>query len=421
MMYITNMNRIFTIILFLAVALGVCGRSYSVSEIPNVHLADSTRYVSNPDGILTDAEVARIDDMMRNIRRTSTAEAVVVVVDDIEGGDIDDFATELFGAWGLGKSDVDNGLLILVAKDLRRAAIRPGYGLEGVLPDIVCGRILRELMFPKFREGEYGAGLESASEAIEGILTNPDAVAEILSDEPDADRRSAEGEGMSIVTVYAIIGCVLAVIMLIVFLLMLHGLKGRSAHEKYVRLEGLKTAFLALTLLGIGIPLVASLPLVIVLRRLRNMPHKCPACGTSMKKVDEVHDNEYLSPLQDLEEQVGSVDYDVWLCPSCGEKDIEQYVQKGSPYIECEHCHARTARLERTRILRQATSTSEGRGVKEHRCANCGHITPVLFTLPVVATPIVIGGGGRGFGGGGFGGGGFGGGMTGGGGASGGW
>ncbi len=396
------MNRILSILLLCFVSFAVGARTYSVDEIPNVHLADSTRYVSNPDGILSEADVARIDDMMRNIRRTSSAEAVVVVVDDI----------------------VDNGLLILVAKDLRRAAIRPGYGLEGVLPDIICGRILREQMFPQFKKGDYGAGLVAASQSIESILTNPDAVAEIMSGEPDADRRRADGDGTSILTVFAVIGCALAVAMLLVFLLMLHNLKGKSAHEKYVKLQGLKAAFLALTLLGLGIPLVASLPLVITLRRLRNMPHKCPACGTSMNKVDEVHDNEFLSPSQDLEERVGSVDYDVWLCPSCGEKDIEQYVQKGAPYIECEHCHARTARLARTRIVRPATRVSEGKGMKEYSCANCGHITPVVFTLPVAAAPIILGGGGsgRGFGGGGsFGGGGFGGGMTGGGGASGGW
>ncbi len=418
------MNRILSVLLLCFVSLAVGARTYSVDEIPNVHLADSTRYVSNPDGILSESDVARIDNMMRNIRRTSSAEAVVVVVDDIEGGDIDGFATELFGKWGLGKSDVDNGLLILVAKDLRRAAIRPGYGLEGVLPDIICGRILRQQMFPQFKKGDYGAGLVAASQSIESILTNPDAVAEIMSGEPDADRRRADGDGTSILTVFAVIGCALAVAMLLVFIFTLNNLKGKSAYEKYVKLQGLKAAFLALTLLGLGIPLVASLPLVVMLRRLRNKPHKCPACGSLMNKVDEVHDNEYLSPSQDLEERVGSVDYDVWLCPSCGEKDIEQYVQKSAPYIECEHCHARTARLVRTRIVRQATSASEGKGVKEYSCANCGHITPVVFTLPVAAAPIILGGGGgRGFGGGGggFGGGGFGGGMTGGGGASGGW
>ena len=61
--------------------------------------------------------MAQADAIMRDIRRSTSAEAVVVVVDDIEGGDIDSFATELFTKWGLGKSDVDNGLLILVAKD----------------------------------------------------------------------------------------------------------------------------------------------------------------------------------------------------------------------------------------------------------------------------------------------------------------
>ena len=190
-----------------------------------------------------------------------------------------------------------------------------------------------------------------------------------------------------------------------------------------MKLDGLKPLYLALTVFGLGIPILASLPLVIMLRRCRNAPHKCRRCGSMMNKIDEVHDNEYLDGAQDLEERIGSVDYDVWRCPSCGETDIEQYVTKGTPYHQCEKCHAYTSRLARTRVLRRATTTREGEGVREYDCLNCGHVTPERFVLPVVATPIIIsGGGGSGGGfGGGFGGGSFGGGSTGGGGASGGW
>ena len=104
------MKKILYIFFLVAIAaMSAAARTYSVADVPNVHLDDSTRFVSNPDGILSDATVAGIDAAMRDIRRTSSAEAVVVVVDDIEGGDIDEFATDLFEKWGLGKSDKDNG------------------------------------------------------------------------------------------------------------------------------------------------------------------------------------------------------------------------------------------------------------------------------------------------------------------------
>ncbi len=411
---------------FALLAVIASAKTYSVDEVPNVHLQDSTRFVSNPDGILSETAVARIDAAMRDIRRTSSAEAVVVVVDDIEGGDIDGFATELFEKWGLGKSDKDNGLLIIVAKDLRRAAIRPGYGLEGVLPDITCGRILREQMFPRFKEGDYDGGLLAASQTVEKILTDPDAVSEIMSGNPDPDYNGGHSgnEGTDILHGWLAIACAIAMALLIVLVIKLRSVRNLKPREKYMALDNLKPVYLALTVFGMGIPIVASLPLVIMLRRWRNMPHKCRRCGSMMKKIDEVHDNEYLNGGQDLEERIGSVDYDVWRCPSCGETDIEQYVAKDTPYHQCERCHAYTSYLARTRVLRRPTTMREGEGVREYDCLNCGHVTAERFVLPVVVAPVIMsGGGGRGFGGGGggFGGGSFGGGSTGGGGASGGW
>lgn len=417
------MKRIFAIMLLAALAVATRAATYTVDQIPNVHLADSAAYVSDPDGLLDVPDKAQINVAMRSIRRTTSAEPMVVIVGDIEGGDIDTFATELFEKWGLGKSDRDNGLLILVAKDLRRAAIRPGYGLEGVLPDIVCANILKHKMFPLFKDGLYGPGLVEASKAVEAILTNPEVTAEILSDEADADF-ATDGSDDDAFIIYVYIAAILAVVMLMVFVAMLCSVRKYDRHRRYVALNKLKPLYLALTFLGLGMPLVASVPLLIVLYRLRNTPRKCPNCGTTMRKVDEVHDNEYLNPAQDLEERIGSVDYDVWLCPKCGETDIEQYVNSASGYRECSFCHAHAAKLQRSRILRHPTTSAKGEGLHEYRCMHCGRLTFVPFEIPmVVAAPVIIGGGhgsGGGFGGGSFGGG-FGGGHTGGGGASGGW
>ncbi len=417
-------RRTLSILFLFLLTLPVIGRTWKVADIPNVHISDSTQFVSDPDGILTPEGKAMINNTLRSIRRTTTAEPAVVIVDNIEGEDIDGFATELFTSWGLGKKDVDNGLLILVAKDLRRAAIRPGYGLEGVLPDIMCAAILREDMFPQFKEGDYDGGLAAAAQTISTVLTDPEAAAEIRSRLEDPDYNGGD-EDPDFFQVYLVLMGIMALVLLIILVITLINTKGKNHHDRYMALVKLKPIYLALTFLGLGMPIIASLPLMIILYRLRNSPHKCPNCGTAMKKIDEVHDNEYLTSAQDLEERIGSVDYDVWLCPKCGETDIEQYVTPSSGYTQCPNCHTYASRLVRRRILRQPTTSTKGYGVNEYTCLHCHKDHSDQFELPKLdVAPVIIAGsalssrgGGSGFGGGG----GFGGGMTGGGGASGGW
>lgn len=426
--------RIYLVVVILALAATAHATAYSVDDIPNVHLADSTRFTSNPDGILSAGAVAQVDAIVRDIRHRSTAEGVVVVVDDIDG-DPDDFATELFEAWAPGKSDRDNGFLLLVCKDQRMATIRTGYGLEGVLPDVVCGRIIRNVMAPHFREGDYDGGVIAAAGAIRDILTTDDAIAEIRSGERDADRAVAESDADAPFRAYLWCCVGLAVVLLVILIWRLVSVRGRDRHDKYVALAPMRPIYLALSFLGLGFPLIATVPLIILLQQWRNSPRTCRRCGTRMNKVDEVNDNNYLSPGQDLEEQLGSVDYDVWLCPKCGETDIEPYVSRLSSYKECPNCGVRAYALTRDRIITPPTTRRGGVGVREYTCRACGYHHDDHYDIPRrednsavagAAAGAIIGsalggrGGGGGFGGG-FGGGGFGGGLTGGGGASGGW
>ena len=136
----------------------------------------------------------------------------------------------------------------------------------------------------------------------------------------------------------------------------------------------------------------------------------------------------YLKPAQDLEEKLKSVDYDVWLCGTCGETDIYPFVNKDSAYKECPRCHAMALYCVCDRVMVQPNSYRQGVGVRTFKCLNCGDENNINYKIEKTADPtgaIVAGTilgslGGRG-GGGSFGGGSFGGGMTGGGGASGGW
>ena len=88
------------LLLLLSVALQMSASLYRPSDVPNVHVADRTKYVSNPDGILSQEAVTRIDSMLADVWRKTSAEVVVVVVGSVDG-DIDDFATRLFTDWGV--------------------------------------------------------------------------------------------------------------------------------------------------------------------------------------------------------------------------------------------------------------------------------------------------------------------------------
>ena len=152
----------------------VRARSYSVEEIPNVQLADRTRFVSNPDGILSAATVMRIDSICYALRQRGAAQVAVVAVDSIDGGDTFTFAYELFSSWGVGRSEDSNGLGILLVRDLREIRFVTGGGVEGVLPDALCKRIQMRYMLPAFRNGDYDAGMLAGVEAAAQLLEGGD-------------------------------------------------------------------------------------------------------------------------------------------------------------------------------------------------------------------------------------------------------
>ncbi len=416
------MSRIIYLsILLVSIALSGAARSLTPAEVPNVHLQNRTRYVSNPDGILSQAAVDSIDSMFGNVWNETTAEPVAVVISSMDSDyNVDDFATALFDDWKIGKKDKDNGVLILVATDDRRMAIRTGYGVEGILTDGTCGEI-RDAAFVYFREGDYDLGVVTAARLVSEILLRPDAREEIMSkyanDATTDDSASEMLHFMLWAGVVALV-CLLAWIIMITVTT-----RDKSEQERYRRLFTVKPVSLFLTFVGLGVPLIAFIICTLMMRHIRDHKRRCPNCDSPMRKLDEVHDNDYLTPAQDLEERLNSIDYDVWLCDNCGEKDVTPYVNRQSSYTECPQCGARTMAMTGNRILSQPTATREGRGERIYSCRNCQHRISKPYTIAKAAAPVVIiPGGGRGFGGGGgFSGGSFGGGMTGGGGASGGW
>lgn len=426
-----NSLRPYILALFAAILVILpAAAAHTVSDIPNVHVADRTRYVSNPDGVLSARAVAELDTMLARVWAQSSAEVVVVAVDDIDPtGDIDSFATDLFETWGIGKEDKDNGVLILIARDSRKAVIRTGQGIEGAIPDIIAGRILRNVMFPRFREGDYDGGTLAATREVARIATDPRYADELRSRYANDSRTTGPSgstfDSDEFFSWYAgACGWIGGIALIIVIFLAVKTRK-KDTLTAYRTLESARLPLIIASCVFLCSALPALLILLWRMKRIRNHARHCPNCHAKMRKLDEESDNAYLTPAQDAEERHNSIDYDVWLCPECGETDIIPYINKKSSYTNCERCGARLSTLTANRTLTKPTTRSEGQGVRTYTCLSCGHAKNVYYKIPkVVNPPIVIipgGGGGRGFGGGGFGGGSFGGGSTMGGGASGSW
>ncbi len=413
------MHRLLSYLLFL-----VClpATALTTKDIDNVHVADRTRFVSDMAGAMSASARSRADSLLQSIWRQTSAEPIVVIVPSLDGEDIDDFATEVFSDWGIGKDDRDNGVLMLISIGDRKAVIRTGYGTEGILPDVVCGRIIRNDMAPRFREDDYDGGILASLQTMQAAMTSDEARAELMSDKAN-DAAADDFDADEAFDIYWKICVALGILGLLAVIIAYFGVRKLPTSRAYATFENTRLGLLVASFLSLGCLFPAYFLMLAFQHHIRLHKRLCPHCNTRMLRVDEDNDNAYLTASQDAEERLDSVDYDVWLCPDCGETDIIPYVNPKKNYTECPSCHARACTLVNRRTILAPTTRREGRGIEEYVCLNCRRRYEKPYTIAKeVEAPIIIGGGGFGSGGGGgFSGGSFGGGMTGGGGASGGW
>ena len=157
-------------ILSLLGCLSIQAKEYTIKEIPMVHLQDRTRYVSNPDNILSASAVATIDSILFALEQKTGIQTLVVVVTGIEGGDCFDFAYRLGKEMGVGQKERDNGLVILLSTDERCIQFATGYGLEGVLPDAICKRIQSRYMVEHLGKEDWDTGMVEGIRAVNSYL-----------------------------------------------------------------------------------------------------------------------------------------------------------------------------------------------------------------------------------------------------------
>lgn len=123
-------------------------------------------HVNDFADMLTSSERQQLEQKLRNYRDTTTTVIAIATLESLNGISIEETATTLFNDWKMWQGNKDNGVLILVAKQERKMRIEVGYGLEGAIPDVMAGRIIREIMSPNFKRGDYFGGFDRATSAL---------------------------------------------------------------------------------------------------------------------------------------------------------------------------------------------------------------------------------------------------------------
>lgn len=98
------------------------------------------------------------------------SQIAILIVPSTQAEDIAQYSIRVVEQWKIGRDKVDDGLLVLVAKDDRKLRIEVGYGLEGAIPDLTAKRVISEIISPRFKQGDYFGGLDAGVDALTGLV-----------------------------------------------------------------------------------------------------------------------------------------------------------------------------------------------------------------------------------------------------------
>ena len=152
------------------------------------------RVVDNAN-LLDPATEAALTQKAAALEQTTGRQLVVATVPSLDDRDIADYGYQLGRAWGIGEKETNSGVLLLVAPNERRATIQVGYGLEPILTDALSGRIIRDVITPRFKAGDYPAGISAGADEIVRILELPPEEQRKLATAAEQSQRSGNRGG----------------------------------------------------------------------------------------------------------------------------------------------------------------------------------------------------------------------------------
>ena len=133
---------------------------------------------------LSQDQVVSLDANLEAFERATSNQIVVLMIATLNGGALEDYSYRVADANKIGKKDRNNGVFVLIVKDDHKIRIDVGYGLEGVLTDALSSQIIRRIMIPRFKDGNYSDGIGAGIDAIEKVTKG-----EFKGDDEDTGQR----------------------------------------------------------------------------------------------------------------------------------------------------------------------------------------------------------------------------------------
>jgi len=132
---------------------------WAFAAVADVAVPPLTGRVVDKTATLSGSDVASLDRTLKDFESRKGSQVAVLIVPTTQPETIEQFSIRVAEAWKIGRKKIDDGAILVVAKDDRKLRIEVGYGLEGALTDVTAKRIIDEVITPKFRSGDFAGGI----------------------------------------------------------------------------------------------------------------------------------------------------------------------------------------------------------------------------------------------------------------------
>lgn len=153
------MRKIFALLFF------CLSFSYAQPQIPKLQM-----WATDLTSTLSKSELDYLNSELKAYQDTTSNQLLVLMIPSLEGYPIEMLAEETASENKIGTKKFDNGILLLIAKDDRELRIEVGYGLEGAVPDAIASSIIRNVIVPKFKDGDYFEGIKEGIKSIKQAI-----------------------------------------------------------------------------------------------------------------------------------------------------------------------------------------------------------------------------------------------------------
>jgi len=123
-------------------------------------------YVTDLADMISPAAEQNLTRVLQSFDQTDSTQVAILTIKSLEGDSLEDFSIRVVDQWKIGQKGKDNGLLLLVAKQEKKVRIEVGRGLEGVMTDLMAGRIIDQVITPLFKSGQFDRGFEAGIDAV---------------------------------------------------------------------------------------------------------------------------------------------------------------------------------------------------------------------------------------------------------------